>query len=268
MHLKTRAASALVLAIVALGANFAGALPFAVLVTALALVMTWEWGRMVRGWPADIVLAVHGAAVLGAAILAGLGLAAFGLGALAAGAILAAPMAWGSGARLSALGVCYVGLPAAALIWLRQNEPEGATAILFIFLVVWIYDTVAFAAGNLIGGPKLWPRVSPNKTWAGLLGGVAASALMGALFAVLALGSAPLWLALCGAAFGAVAQGGDLLESGLKRWRGVKDTSGLVPGHGGLMDRLDSTAAVALAAGLVALAIDARFPARALLFGV
>ncbi len=267
MDLKTRAVSAFALAALALGSNFAGALPFAVLVALLSLVMTWEWGRVSRGGAIDAAFAAQAAAVLAAAGLAAMGLAAWSLAALVAGTILAAPLASGSSARLSALGVCYVGLPAAALVWLRGSEPEGAWAILFVFLVVWVYDTAAFAAGSLIGGPKLWPSVSPKKTWAGLLGGVAASALAGASFAVFALGAAPARLAFWGAAFGAVAQAGDLLESGLKRWRGVKDTSGLVPGHGGVMDRLDSIVAVAAAAALVALAIDPRSPARALLFG-
>ncbi len=266
--LRTRTASALVLAVLALGATFSGAVPFAVLVAALALVMSWEWGKVVRGETNPVVLIVHGSSAVAATILAASGMAALSLAALGIGAILVALLALGSAARLSALGVLYVGLPAVALVWLRGSEPYGALAILFVFLIVWTYDTAAFASGSLIGGPKLCPRVSPGKTWAGLGGGVAASGAVGALFATFLLGASPAWLAVSGMALGVVAQTGDLAESALKRGCGVKDASGLIPGHGGFMDRLDSTLAVAVASGLVALAIDPRSPARALLFGV
>lgn len=265
--LRTRAASAVVLAVLALGANFAGAVPFAVLVSLLVLVVSWEWGRVVGGAGTGVLFAVHAASAAIAAALAASGMAALSLAALGIGAILVVPLRFGAGARLSALGVLYVGLPAVALIWLRGSTPEGALAILFVFLVVWTYDSAAFAAGTLIGGPKLWPSVSPKKTWAGLAGGIAASAAMGVFFSKFLLGSPPGWLAVCGVAFGVVAQGGDLLESALKRACGVKDTSRLIPGHGGFMDRLDSTMTVAVAAGLVALALDPRAPARVLLFG-
>lgn len=265
--LKTRVASAIVLAVLALGANFAGAVPFAVLVSILVLVVSWEWGRMVRGDGTSIQTIIHAASTAVAAALAASGMAAIGLAALGIGAILILTLRFGVGVRLSVLGVLYVGLPAVALIWLRGDAPEGALAILFVFLVVWTYDSAAFAAGTLIGGAKLWPSVSPKKTWAGLAGGVAASAAMGALFAHFLLGAPPVWLALMGAVFGIVAQAGDLFESALKRACGVKDTSGLIPGHGGFMDRLDSTMTVAVAAGLVALALDPRAPAHALLFG-
>src|SRR4029078_8773546 len=97
--------------------------------------------------------------------------------------IFLVPLYMGRGARLSALGVFYVGLPAIALLWMRGDEPYGFTAVLFIFAVFWGSDTAAYAAGRTIGGPKLWPRVSPNKTWAGFIGALAAGARAGGLFA-------------------------------------------------------------------------------------
>jgi phosphatidate cytidylyltransferase len=164
--------------------------------------------------------------------------------------------------------VFYVGLPAVALLWLRSDEPFGFTAVLFVFLVVWSSDTAAYAAGRSIGGPKLWPRVSPNKTWAGLIGALAAGAAAGAVFALLEPEADVVRLILLGVGLALVAQAGDLAESALKRLFNLKDASDLIPGHGGFMDRMDSVIAAAVAAALLALAIDAHAPARALLFGV
>jgi phosphatidate cytidylyltransferase len=153
------------------------------------------------------------------------------------------------------------------LLWLRLNEPYGFSAVILIFAVVWACDIGAFAAGRGIGGPKLWPKISPNKTWAGLAGGVLAGVIAAVIVASFVAGASPLRLALIGFALSLVAQCGDLAESALKRLFGLKDASDLIPGHGGFMDRMDSIVAVAVAAGLLALAIDAHAPARALLYG-
>ncbi len=122
------------------------------------------------------------------------GYAALAVAVLAIAAITLIPLYIGRGARLSALGVFYVGLPAVALLWLRSDEPFGFTAVLFVFAVVWSSDTAAYAAGRSIGGPKLWPRVSPNKTWAGLVGALCAGAIAAAVFAVLEPEAAPVRL--------------------------------------------------------------------------
>jgi phosphatidate cytidylyltransferase len=182
-------------------------------------------------------------------------------------AIILVPLVFGRGARLSALGVFYVGLPAIALLWLRQDEPYGFAAVLLIFAIVWSSDIAAFAAGRAIGGPKLWPRISPNKTWSGLIGGVTAGALAAVLVGQAVGDAAPLRLGLVGLGLSLVAQMGDLAESALKRLFGRKDASDLIPGHGGFMDRMDSIVAVAVAAAVLALAVNAHAPARALLFG-
>ena len=125
----------------------------------------------------------------------------------------------------------------------------------------------AFVAGRSIGGPKLWPAISPNKTWAGFIGGVGSSAALSALFAQLIPGATSLKLGAIGLALGIVAQAGDLAESALKRRFNVKDAGRLIPGHGGLMDRLDGFVAVAIAAALLALLWNAKAPATALLLG-
>jgi phosphatidate cytidylyltransferase len=152
----------------------------------------------------------------------------------------------------------------------------GFLAVVFLFVIVWTTDTFAYICGTLIRGPKLWPSVSPNKTWAGLVGGIVFAGLAGLLFALLipldagAADGGPqgagLKLALIGLMLSACAQTGDLAESWLKRTFQVKNASTLIPGHGGFMDRLDGVVAAATLAGLIALASDGGSPARALLF--
>jgi phosphatidate cytidylyltransferase len=267
-NLKLRLLSGAVLASVAFLLALAGPLPFALLILVCALVISWEWGRLVRGATFDLGFFVHAIAVAAAIILAGAGYAALAVAVLAIAAITLVPLYVGRGARLSALGVFYVGLPAVALLWLRSDEPFGFTAVLFVFAVVWSSDTAAYAAGRGIGGPKLWPRVSPNKTWAGLAGALTAGALAGGVFAILEPEAPAVRLVLLGIGLAFVAQAGDLAESALKRLFNLKDASDLIPGHGGFMDRMDSIVAAAVAAALLALAIDPHAPARALLFGL
>jgi phosphatidate cytidylyltransferase len=267
-NLKLRLVSGIAFAALAFALTYAGPIPFAVLVLVCAMVISWEWGRLVRGVAFDLGFFEHAGAVAAGIVLAAAGYAALGLAALIIAAIILVPLYMGRGARLSALGVFYVGLPAIALLWMRGDEPYGFTAVLFIFAVVWGSDTAAYAAGRTIGGPKLWPRVSPNKTWAGFIGALAAGAASGAIFAALVTDVDAVRLILLGIGLAAVAQAGDLAESALKRLFHLKDASDLIPGHGGFMDRMDSLVAAATAAALLALVIDAHAPARALLFGV
>jgi phosphatidate cytidylyltransferase len=266
--LKVRIIAGSIMAAVGLALTYAGSTWFALLVLLVALVISWEWGRVVRGASFDLAFLVHAAAVSVAIILAAQGYAALGLAVIAAAAIVLVPLVFGSGARLSVLGMLYVGVPAVALLWLRGDEPYGFLAVLLIFAIVWASDTAAYAAGRLIGGPKLWSQISPNKTGSGLLGGLAASTIAAALFSSFIVGASPLGLALTGLVLGLVGQAGDLAESALKRMFGLKDASALIPGHGGFMDRMDSILPVAAAAGMFALAVDPHAPARALLFGI
>lgn len=266
--MQKRLISGIGVAAVALAALYAGWLVFAVLVFAIAAVMSWEWGRIVRSASFDTICWLHIIAVGVAAVLSGFGMAGLGAAAVAIGAIAVFALSFGgTAAQLSSLGVLYTGLPAVALIWLRSDEQLGFQAVLFILLVVAVTDTAAFASGRLIGGPKLAPHISPGKTWAGLAGGVACAALAAALFARVTGTGFVYWLAPLGLLLGLVAQGGDLCESALKRSYGLKDASDLIPGHGGFMDRMDGIVAAAVAAALIAFAIDAYAPARALLYG-
>lgn len=260
-----RLASGLVLGATALGLLWWGPLPFALLVMAVCTVMSWEWARVVRGGDSDATLVIHILAVVAACVLAAAGYAALGVLATMICALIVAILRFGEKARLSAIGVAYTCLPAIALLWLRGDATYGFLATLLLLLLVVMTDTGAYFSGRMIGGPKLWPQVSPNKTWSGLAGGAAAAIVTGAVFAVVLLGTAPFRLALTGLVVALVAQAGDMAESALKRGRGVKDASALIPGHGGFMDRMDGVVTAAIAAALFALAVNMHAPARAFL---
>ena len=161
----------------------------------------------------------------------------------------------GSAASLLA-GLLYVLLAAAALYWLRADPGVGRTNLLFLLLLVWASDIGAYASGRAIGGPRLAPRISPGKTASGALGGLAAAVLVGVAAATISSTAVIRAGALAGL-LGMVAQAGDLVESYAKRHFGVKDSGRLIPGHGGLLDRLDALLAVAPAAAILAL-IDGR----------
>jgi phosphatidate cytidylyltransferase len=255
------------MAAVAAAFVFTGAVSFSVLVIIIALLLSWEWSRLVHGPGADIVLAVHMAAAFAAAVLAAFGYVGLGLLALSIGAILTIVLSLGHNSVYGAIGVFYAGLPAVAMIWLRSDVAFGLLAVVFLIVVIVAADTGAFLSGRLLGGPKLWPRVSPNKTWAGLIGAVLASTVVGAWLWVVVPGVSPLRLGATAAVLGLISQIGDLAESSLKRHFGVKDSSHLIPGHGGVMDRLDGLVAAASAAGLIGMAINVHAPARALLLG-
>lgn len=150
-------------------------------------------------------------------------------------------------------GALYVGLPAAVFLWLRERGPEGRETILALFAIIWAADIFAYFGGKLIGGPKIALGLSPNKTWAGIVAGIIAGALAGYVCGVFFAGSSEisvLWVST-GALVGFTGLMGDLFESFLKRRFGVKDASQLIPGHGGVLDRIDSLMAASLLAGAV-----------------
>ena len=262
--LKSRIGAGLVLAALVVGLDWAGLSPFSLLVFAAGAVMSWEWSNIVRSTGQDISFFIHAASTIAATFLAAIGFAGLGFAAVLVGAILIFLLRFGSRPLISAVGPVYTGVPAIALLWLRGDEPWGFWAILFVFAVVAATDVAAFFAGRTIGGPKLAPSISPNKTWSGLIGGVTAAAVAGSLFSFVTGGYWPV-LAAIGGFLGGVAQAGDLAESALKRAFGVKDASNLIPGHGGFMDRADGIIAAAVAAALIALYINPHAPAQALM---
>lgn len=154
--------------------------------------------------------------------------------------------------RWMVLGSVYIAIPTAAMIWLRGDDIPGMTTIIWLFLVVWGADTGAYLSGRAIGGPKLAPRISPKKTWAGFIGGISIASLISVGFYLYMPGNI-LYLAVIGFLVALASQLGDLLESMAKRHFDVKDSSNLIPGHGGVLDRVDGLVigAVALAAILL-----------------
>ncbi len=202
---------------------------------------------------------------LSALIMAPVALACVWLGGLAfiaivAGATIGLVVEWlglcrrSGWASLRPAGLAYIVVAGAALLWLRQDPIAGRADVLFLLLVVWAGDIGAYLIGRWLGGPRLAPRISPGKTWSGAAGGLLAAIAAGLLVAHVL--SAATWRAVLIAAFlGIVAQAGDLLESFVKRCLEVKDSGQLIPGHGGLLDRLDGVLAAAPVAALLAFAL-------------
>jgi phosphatidate cytidylyltransferase len=255
--LRTRAIWGAAIGVVGLALILIGGFAAAALVAAAAGAMAWEWRRITLGARFEPILGAMVAVGTAAAVLlahhAGIGGAALYL-ALAAAAIGGLDSFRRLDWRWSAAGMLAIGFAAASFAALRDSAPFGLETALWIAAVVVACDVGAYFAGRLIGGPKLWPRVSPKKTWAGLGGGMALSAIVGVVFSAATTGTYALQVATVSAIAALVAQGGDLAESSVKRRFGVKDSGTLIPGHGGALDRLDGFCAATLVAAAVAFA--------------
>jgi len=247
--LTLRILSAIVLIAVTAAAVALGPPYFNVYILVAALVLVVEWAllcgqRVVR--PTTILLAVTAIAVV---FVATTEAPRDALVTGAVGALILLLVGWLERAqRLLWLvfGVAYIGLPAVALLWLMAAPELGRETIAFVIVAVSATDIGAYFAGRSIGGPRLVPRLSPKKTWAGLAGGIACAAAAGALLGY-AFGLSIAWTTLVGAALAVVSQAGDLFESAIKRKFGVKDSGAIIPGHGGLFDRADGQIAAAVA---------------------
>lgn len=252
--LGPRVISALVLAPAALALAYAGGLYFDFLALAAAAVMAYEWNRLCNG-EASRTGAVSMAAIVGAVGVAALGAADIALLVVVPATVVAFAVAWATGARRwwSAAGVVYIAIPCISLIWLRHAPTQGLETIFWLFTVVWATDVGAYFAGRGFGGPRLAPRISPKKTWAGLAGGIASAMVIGAVTARLLDLPGTLPLVVLSGAMAIVAQAGDLWESWVKRHFSAKDSGRLIPGHGGLLDRLDGMMTVAPTVAVVVL---------------
>jgi len=246
-ELTTRAASAAILGILATTFGLIGDWPMSVLAAIMAVIVSAEWISITRGRVLREMLLVVGSAVA-AVVLAGLGqpiwaVAIIGMSALAFG--IWRRTIWIPG------GIVYAAGLGVALVVIRADPLEGLRALGFVAVVVWGTDIAAFFAGRKFGGPKLWPTVSPNKTWSGAFGGAIAATLAGFLLVWVTGGQVSGALVIVALSLSVISQFGDLFESGIKRRFGVKDASKLIPGHGGLMDRVDGLTFAAIAAALI-----------------
>jgi phosphatidate cytidylyltransferase len=272
-NLLRRTASALVLAPLAIATALWGGWLFAAACAITAVIVLWEWSVLVTGADKWVVLGAGLPALIVAAILAQDGRLGAAIGFVAIGALFATrgtavPRADRSAEQLSwaAAGVIYAGIALISPIVLRSDPEMGLAAILFLFTTVWATDIFAFLVGRTLGGPLLWRGVSPKKTWAGAIGGLAGGIAAGSAVAYASAGTQPLVAGVLALILSIAAQLGDLLESWVKRRFGAKDASTLIPGHGGVMDRVDGLLLAALAAVLIgALRMGMAASARGLL---
>ncbi len=238
-----RAVSAIVLAPAAVLAIWAGGLWFLALMLLACALLAIEWATMsaAKAWrvmAGAVAFGLVAGVVAAYAQQLSLALVMLVFGAVAAGLFARNR---GQEALDAAYGVLYLGWPAVLLIWLRDgSETSGLAWTVSAFAIAWASDIMAYLVGSIVGGPKLWPRFSPNKTWSGFIGGLAAGTVAGALLATfLDMGIGLYWGAALGLAAALATMAGDLWESALKRRYGVKDAGKLIPGHGGLLDRVD-----------------------------
>ena len=261
-NLSLRILSSLVLGPLILATVYIGSWEFAVIVALLALLGVDEWLRLVLPRPpAGWLRGLAGAAIVAVAVASLWAGAVAGLVVLAAATVLldiVLNLRLGAPGRMPALGLPYLGLTVVALLHLRLH---GWQAVAWLLLAVWATDIGGYIFGRWIGGPKLAPRLSPKKTWAGLIGGAVLAALVGAVAAtVFGRGASPVLAGVLAVPLALISQAGDLAESAVKRRYGVKDSGQLIPGHGGVLDRIDGLLAAAPVFALFIAFLDVPFP--------
>jgi phosphatidate cytidylyltransferase len=252
-NLVLRVCSAVVLAPLALLTAYFGGLPFSVFWGAAAVAVLWEWTTLVGGRNHRMMFSACGSALAIAALVDWLGRPITAVLIVGLGAFAAAIFVPGAQRRWVTAGIGYAGVMLMAPMILRADPEFGFLAMLLLFAVVWSTDIFGYLAGRAIGGPKLAPAISPNKTWAGAVAGTA-GAIIVAVLGAYAFGTFTLAIiAALALVLSVVAQLGDILESWVKRRFGAKDAGHLIPGHGGVMDRLDGFWAAALTGALIGL---------------
>lgn len=258
-ELTLRIYSAIVMILVVLVATWFGGVAFRILAAVIGLLVYYEWSKMTRlaehnmrghafGWFSMVLIAlnlVFGAADLNVPLFAGLVVTA------------ALPSLFGRWSWWQAGGIFYSGLSAISLSAIRGEDTLGLVAMLFVFIIVWSTDILAYFVGRAIGGPKLAPRISPGKTWSGAIGGTVAGVIGGIGVALMHFQDVGVWIPVVALALSVSSQIGDLFESFIKRRFGVKDSSKLIPGHGGVMDRVDGLVFACFAAFFLAIGFSA-----------
>ncbi len=248
-NLVMRIMAAAVLAPLAITIAYAGGWLWALLVVAVSCGLYVEWLLIVNDTQDRRAMLVGVIALLIAGLAVVCGYASIALAAAVAGIAVVALTSATQGAW-NATGLLYAAAALLSAILVRFDPSSGFLALIFVLLVVWVTDIGGYFAGRGIGGPKLWPRVSPNKTWAGAVGGLVLSIAVAVVFAVLGFGKLTSSVMLA-SVLSVVSQLGDLFESAVKRRFGVKDSGRIIPGHGGLLDRLDGFVAAIIVAALI-----------------
>lgn len=253
-ELALRVCSALVLVPLAIGTAYVGGWPFVAFWGIAAIGVLWEWMSLVAVADRRSVLLTGGASIAIALALVVTRHQQAAMIVLAMGTLGAAALAPADRRTWVAAGIPYAGALGVSPVVLRSDDEYGFLAMIVLFAVVWTTDIVAYFVGRAVGGPKLMPQVSPKKTWSGALGGTIAAVVAAVIIAKTAALMGLFAIATLAVVLSVFAQGGDLLESFLKRRFGAKDSSHLIPGHGGLMDRLDGFVTASIVAALIGLA--------------
>lgn len=254
-ELKQRIISGIVMAAVVLAATWFGGLPFQMLAAAIALLIYFEWSTITSlneknfsgnlvAWVALILLAANvafGDPDMSMPLLSGFAIT------------IALMVLMGGGTWWLPGGFLYAGLSGVSLAAIREGGAPGLAAVLFIFAVVWATDILAYFIGRALKGPKLAPRISPGKTWSGAVGGTVSAVVAGSALTLAIFGRISLWIVALALLLSVASQIGDLFESFIKRRFGVKDSSHMIPGHGGVMDRVDGLVFACFAVFLLAL---------------
>jgi phosphatidate cytidylyltransferase len=259
--LGLRVVSALAMMPPVLGAVYFGSPYFEILLGGCAVIMAWEWDRLCGGRTRRIGVFALAATYVATVVLTSLGRPAMALAFLLAGSagLLVLAARWRKSMALDGAegdpgwrvaGAFYIGACCIALTWLRTEPALGFETVAWLLATVWAVDIGAYICGRLIGGPRLVPAISPNKTVSGLLGGMASAGAVGVAAAVVFDHQSIVPLATASVALGFVAQTGDVAESWVKRRHGIKDSSHIIPGHGGILDRVDGLLAAAAVTAL------------------
>ncbi|WP_105382096.1 phosphatidate cytidylyltransferase [Neorhizobium alkalisoli] len=274
-ELRLRIISALILAAIVLGATWTGGFPFRLVAAAMAVLIYYEWSTVTRlderdfhtnafSWVAVLLIAVNivfGERDLAIPLLGGSVITAILL------------VLWRKGSWWSPGGIVYAGLSGISLSAIRADDQAGFVATIFIFAVVWATDILAYFVGRALKGPKLAPKISPGKTWSGAIGGAVAGVVASSAVTLAVFSRLSFWTIAIAFALSVASQVGDLFESFIKRRFGVKDSSHLIPGHGGVMDRVDGLVFACFAAFLLTLVYTAAtghldIPVAGFLFGL
>jgi phosphatidate cytidylyltransferase len=253
--LKRRVPSAIAMIVLVLVATWYGGFLFLLFWTVAALIVWYEWATIVRAEPRTTVIALGAIVLAIAAVLLSVEMPLAAVVVTIIGAVVSAFATNGNrDARIwSALGLLYAALVFIPAVLLREDVKFGFLAIIWLYAVVWLTDIAAYFFGRFIGGPKLAPAISPKKTWSGAIGGTLFGVLGGMAVATMANARFAFSAIVISLLVSVVSQAGDIFESYVKRKFGTKDASGILPGHGGVMDRIDGFIAAALIALLIGL---------------